>query len=821
MAVAPPAPAPVSVTLDADQTKAAQHRVGTAAVAAAAGSGKTTLLVGRAIALVESGERPESVLTLAFNRNAAATLRERLSAHPATRGSAAAMASTFHAFGLQTLRIVMPKKQVLPTSAAEEAARVRNDGGVPKPTARDVAKAVWTEMGGDLYGEARPSFLRGVSLDELINVEPGARERLFTAGWPAIAAKPVELSKAVNALQLKDVSGETLEALKVFMPKFRAARQKLDVVDFTDMLLGLGHFIRTNNEAVMTFLRGIRHLQIDEAQDGNELRWYIGQTIASFGEGRSVMAVGDLRQSIAGFAGAQPAMFRKWWDGADAQFALPRNYRSAALIVAAGNAVAHGEPWNVGGDAIAARADLGEGSLRVESVGTLRIAMEVASALKNGEYTHKDVTVLARTRAALETVAFGLRTQGVKCVVRGGGFAWRSMDGRMIRAYLDLAEGNVRDAKAFGMAINRPLRYISGAKLREWITPGGTFNDTVLWRASEKYKPAAALVEARAALQELSWEERVDQVRDWLIEGMEADRAEVGSAPGATSDKADLIRNLCDIARVAGSVANLDLAIDAEQQIDPKAADVVELSTIHQSKGDQWLTVYVTGVAEGVFPHIRATSDEELAEEVRLLYVAVTRPVSSLIVDVSSNVGRFESKIAALEAVVPATPQTPPPAPPAPPRTQLVAPESASQPQTAVDLAHALELDHERAEALTAAGVQPKQGERFVPVAWRELTELLAPHGFRESHQRERRADQRVLAVKLADGAELVVYTSVPRDAEVARGNGDDSIKVVLFDTTNDRPLTKKQPFAARTRNWRVTLLSRLATALESHPSFA
>ena len=105
--------------------------------------------------------------------------------------------------------------------------------------------------------------------------------------------------------------------------------------------------------------------------------------------------------------------------------------------------------------------------MRVEGVGTLGIAVEVSTAIAAG-LRHKDVTVLARTRNALEMVAFGLRTKGLKVFVRGGGFVWRGMDGRMVRAYLDLAEGNVRDIAALGMALNRPKRFVSKVKLASW-----------------------------------------------------------------------------------------------------------------------------------------------------------------------------------------------------------------------------------------------------------------------------------------------------------------------------------------------------------------
>lgn len=820
--------APSSITLDADQTKAAAHATGTAAVAAAAGSGKTTLLVGRAIRLVESGVDPTTVMTLAFNRNAAETLRERFRNNPATQQAAAGMASTFHAFAFGMCRLVQPTLRVLGQNAQDEAARNHQRNEAPRRTARDIGREVWVSMGGYERGAARPAFLEGVELDKLIEVEPGVRERLFSAGWPNVPGGAQGVAAAIDAL--KGAFGVPSLALAEFMLRSREARRKDGAVDFTDMLLGFGNYLRREEPRVMTRFRQFQHLQVDEAQDGNELRWYIAQTFANFGGGRSVVAVGDLRQSIAGFAGAQPKLFKAWWDKADAQFTLPRNYRSAKAIVEAGNAVADGEPWNIGGDSIAARDDLGKGRVRVGPVGSLSIAVEIASAIKNGEYGPKDVTVLSRTRAALETVAFGLRAKGLRVVVRGGGNVWRSMDGRMVRAYLDLAQRKVRDQRAAVMALNRPLRYVSGAKLATWVDGNGAIT-AALWREAERYRPAMAVIDVIETLESLQWEERVAQVREWLAESLAQDAEGDQSAPGRDSDKAELYANLCEIARVCGSVENLDIAIEAEGKVDPKDEDVVELSTIHQSKGDQWGTVYVT-IAPGVFPSPRASTGEELAEETRLLYVAVTRPVHTLVVDVQG--GGFGDKVRALARIAEST------SPRAAAPDTLPADEAKVQP---IDVSHVtpgcddgsctpaaltdakgfvegLQSDEERAKRLSAAGVQPRAGERFVPVLWRELVELLAPHGFVEDFDRAGRAGQRVLTARLIDGAQVSVFTTVPPGNELARGNGDDSIKVALLDAAN-KPIARKQPYAARTRNWRVTLLSRLVEIMQAHPSIS
>lgn len=809
-------------SLDADQTKAAAHRVGTAAVAAAAGSGKTTLLVGRAIQLVRSGERAEAVLTLAFNRNAAETLRQRFAQDEATRASASAMASTFHAFALKLCKAWNPKLNVLPQSAAEAASMRGGGRESDHKTLRDIARDVWRGMGGETRGPSRPPLVANIDLDRMLELEPGARERLWAYGWPELLGTPEQLPalrEALSKLRL-EATEEELAALAPFMQGFRTARRKADGVDFTDMLTGAATLIKRQHPQVMTQLRAIRHLQVDEAQDGNELRWFIARTVADMKEGRSVMAVGDLRQSIAGFAGAQPALFKAWWDSADGQFTLPRNYRSASRIVSSGNIVAAGESWNIGGDSIAAREDLGLGKVRVEDLPAMNVAVEIASLIQEGVLTQKQVTVLARTRAALEPIAFGLRAKGLKAFVRGGGGAWRGRDGQMLRAYLDFSEGFTRNAKMLGTALNRPLRYVSAERLTGWLGPelrvpsiaepvrklgGKLYRD-----AEQNYRPALAVVEAFEELSTAKWEERVELVESWLIEGLAEEAREQKGSPDENSDRADLIRNLCTIAKVCGSVANLDVAIAAEARVDPKDLDVIELSTIHQSKGDQWERVYVTGFGNGAFPSARAKGEEEQAEEVRLLYVAVTRPVSTLVLcstGVEAKTGlpveaQFNEKMAEIATLVDEDEEDPTPLPPRPPTM----PSKALM--TLAQLREKVQALLSKAEAEGTSAPAPAPGTRFVTVLWSQLLGLLAEAGFEELPAER---GQRVLGVMTSDGHELRVYSSVPPGEYEARGNGEDSIRVVHLQSGQP---TKRKPYVARTRGWRASLIKRIVESL-------
>lgn len=834
------------MALDSYQKKAAAHRRGKAAVSAAAGSGKTTLIVARALDLVREGERPEKVVTLAFNKNAQMTLVERLAqgmgGTPEAERNAQQMAFTFHGFAFRVLKAINPDLRVLPQSAndkrkAADKARSPAERNMIEalPTKRDLANRILNDR-RDRNGAVVEPGLRtryrdaNVDFDALPDKESELREALFAYGWPGASLRQSEnVEQLAHIYTTLGVDPEEAKPLAEFAQKFDALKRANvpAVVDFSDMLLYVGAMIRAKQERVMSRLAEISHLQIDEAQDGNELRWLVASTVAGLQTNKSVIAVGDLRQSIAGFAGAKPELFKQWWDKADAQFDLPNNYRSASLIVEAGNVVARGKTWNIGADSIAARADLGRGAVSVGYMNLEDIAQVVKGVVTlDGAVPSKDVAVLSRTRASLQPIAFALRSAGVKTVIRGGGSLWLGGDGMNIRAYLDLAEGRVRDDKWAGSIrriLNKPVRYLNRQQMAVYVTDSA-INVNRIEQDADGSRAADRLLNDLYRLKDAPHHARVEMIEEWLLADLDNKAAENPDIEGRDSERGEMIKSLCDAAANAGSVTQLDILVAAELATTENDPQAVTLSTIHQAKGDQWGTVVVANVNEGVFPSRKATTPEEMEEELRLLYVAVTRPVHTLYV-ATDAVERFEAEITGIahlskQGDVPAS-EIAPPAPAVVPTTAKAAPLPPPPPEptpglpTGAELLAAIDGDVTRAEVLTSTGVQPAPGQRFVPVRWGEFSELLGRHGFTEDPGTSARTGQRVLGVTVAEGWRVLVYSTIPEKEDLARGLGNDSIKVVLVNAKTGAPRMSRQPYAARTRNWRVTLLDRIRTAIE------
>lgn len=888
------------MALDSDQQAAADHQQGPACVAAAAGSGKTTLLVARAVQLVERGSAPASVVTLCFNANAAETLRERLKASPATRGWQDKMAGTFHAFGRGCLQLVAAGRLKVLQKGAKAKKGVTPAMGGPRledadMTAREMQESVWARLRGDEFraGKLRkpqrrewPEWMQAVEAPTVQKLEETARERMFDGKSLhqelLEPGRQADLLKLLQKMQLPDASDDTLVALSHYMPAFAQSKAACGYIDYLDMLVQTVNLLMQDNYKVKSRLAEIKHLQIDEAQDGSLLRWYIAYAHATLRADGSTMAVGDMRQSIAGFAGAQPAHFQKWWDhcAAEARFALPRNYRSAALIVESGNVIARGESWNLGGDSIAAMVGThGQGNITVGAFGAFTLATRLAREINEGTIPTVtnaegqpvyDLAILGRTHAALEAIDFAFRTHKIRTKRRGRDkSAWEANDGRCLRALLSLPDGvipsvPVADGKWFpdhaGTAI--AVNALDTAA-HERGQPGWASEDLMeRWSTIVKQPDAEGVMRSTARLDTAKikaaathptewkgrdtarflqtllkdfggmpdWTERINMAVEATLVRIDLD-TELALVPGREGERGEVVAALENIARQVKSPDELTQSMRADLAPLPPGVAVVELSTIHGAKGNQWGTVAVVGVEEGILPHARAVSPTDEAEELRLLYVAVTRPVHTLIVDVTPGPSRFDKKLAALKRLANngggQGPVDPPPEPPAPKHESMVPfkqhePEPRSegvmtQTVSAPELIAQLEDDEERAEELTEMGVKPQGDSRFVPVRWSELQELLRPHGFAEDVTLARRANQRVLSVTLKDGAQALVYTSVPPGADVARSLGEDSMKVVVLDPKG-KPYARRQPYAARTRNWRVTLLKRIVEALQAHP---
>jgi DNA helicase II / ATP-dependent DNA helicase PcrA len=360
--------------------------------------------------------------------------------------------------------------------------------------------------------------------------------------------------------------------------RYETEKARRGVVDFDDLLWRLGDALESDAEFAAVIRWRHRHLFVDEFQDVNPAQFRLIRLW--LGDRRDLCVVGDDDQAVYGFTGADAGYlvhFARHFPGAGV-VRLEENYRSTPQVLAAAHAVLPG-----GRRKKPLRPTLADGPLpTVVAYGSDRDEAEaVARALQAAHQPGAPwagTAVLYRTNAQSAPLEAALRAARIPYRVRG---AARFLDRPAVAAAL--AELRRAASAAPGLPLKAHL-----AGLLEWAEEAGGGEDATRDRR-----------------------EHVDALVRLGHEYLVADET-VG--PGATPDPPG--------ATAPGFITYL-LTVLAED--DPTRADAVELLTFHKAKGLEWPTVFVTGLERGLVPIAYAETPAALAEERRLLYVALTR----------------------------------------------------------------------------------------------------------------------------------------------------------------------------------------------------
>lgn len=812
-------------------------------IVAAAGSGKTTTVVAMVTNLLESGVRPESLIVTTFTSKAGQELHERL-AKVVTAGVLAQMkVGTFHGLALRALRAADPQ--------GWNMARCVDSG---RGRARDIpaASTLWIRA-------CEPGRI------QVLGGEEGMGIPKEDAGDYKLAVEALCLSRGFR----HDSAEGKAAADKAGLPQLHAVwslyeRQKRahNAFDFSDALFALRDYLRTNTatrECVVV---------VDEAQDNSALQIEIAELLAGRGK---VMLVGDVRQSIYGWRGAAPELFLSADKriGASTLY-LPNNYRSGSSIVELGNRIAAGQSWSLGPPAKASRDSTGE--ITVTGYGNIddvsdSVAREVAAKVRDGSRPDA-FAILCRTRAEQGSYEAALLAHQVPVAIVGGSSFFASRVWRDYSAVLAAVCGTATQEQVERAVGTAPG--VGGWTGKDVAQRYATSHDFA--SALEDTADAMRHRTRREALYHfmkfvrdargLDFSFACEAVGVFMCEnvpkgdGDSDGRSEVMAASKIAARFDNVGEALRFAARCEGSA--LALSEDAK---DEAAQGRVCISTIHKAKGREWAHVFCD-VSAMRFPHARSIDDEKrLAEEQRLFYVAVTRAADTLKL---SHCAEVNEKPAGPSPFLDfcdrpdgggggKKPEAPKPSPaPVTTAVKRVTPESLAadalevmekhhghdavvddlhdanpsflpdpkgflQPATPVvtsedtvsSLKLALEARQPVAETLTAAGVQPLPGQRFVPVTLQEFEELLGPVGFESDGPQSERAGQHVMTFHVTGGCKVCVHTTIPVGESAARGLGEDSIRFTLLGP-DGKPRMKRQPYSARTKNWRSTVVSRL-----------
>ncbi|HEV7656538.1 MAG TPA: DNA helicase PcrA [Mycobacteriales bacterium] len=630
----PRRPRPVRLAVDADklldelnpsQRAAVEHAGSPLLIVAGAGSGKTRVLTYRiAHLLAHRGAQPGEILAITFTNKAAGEMKERVSALVGPRARSM-WVSTFHSMCVRILRAEAKTLGLKSTFSIYDQADSQR---LMTMVCRDL----------DLDPKRYPARSMLAQISNLKN------ELVDPDEWAAKAGNGIE--KVLS------------EAYTAYQTRLRQAH----ALDFDDLIMTTVTLLQAFPAAAEHWRRRFRHVLVDEYQDTNHAQYVLVRELVGPSGGELAPAelavVGDADQSIYAFRGASIRNILEFErDYPDATtILLEQNYRSTQTILTAANAVisrnANRKPKNLWSDAGAGHKIVGYVADN-EHDEAAWVAGEIDRLSDTEDIQPTDVAVFYRTNAQSRVFEEVFIRVGLPYKVVGGVRFYERREVRDMLAYLRLI-ANTTDVVSLRRILNTPRRGIGdraeacvGALAsRERIAfaealeraadaPGiaarsvAAINDFVTLmielravEAGEGNGPAAvleAVIDKTGYLRELEAsddpqdESRVDNVRELVSVAREYEQTRGGDSGVAVT--------LADFLEQVALVADADSIPDADGH-----GGVVTLMTLHTAKGLEFPVVFLTGMEDGVFPHLRTLGDpQELEEERRLAYVGITR----------------------------------------------------------------------------------------------------------------------------------------------------------------------------------------------------
>jgi DNA helicase-2/ATP-dependent DNA helicase PcrA len=608
--------------LNAEQRRAVEHGVagrganvaGPLLVIAGAGTGKTNTLAHRVAHLVVNGADPRRILLLTFSRRAAAEMErraERIVASalgtPAGR-SQLAWSGTFHAIGARLLRMYAHAVGLDPgftihdrEDSADLMNLARHELGLSDKAQRFPLKATCLAIYSRAVNAARP-------LEEVL-----ARQFPWCAAWQA--------------------------DLRTLFDAYVGAKQAQHVLDYDDLLLYWGELMRVPELAADVGAL-FDHVLVDEYQDTNALQAAILAGLKPDGAG--LMVVGDDAQAIYGFRAADvrnildfPARFQP----PATIVRLEQNYRSTQPILAAANAVMALARDQFAKTLRSERRGGGRPALVsvLDDVAQVTCVVEAILAQREAGTALKEQAVLFRTAHHSAMLEIELARRNIPFVKFGG------------LKFIEAA--HVKDVLAVLRWAENPADRVTGFRvlqLLDGIGPGiaGKVLDRMAGRdaidALATFRPPAKAIEPWRDLIALmgdlhgetaGWPAEMDRVRQWYQPRLEAHYADAAVRAGDL----DQLQRIASGYGTRGQFLS-DLTLDPPSASSDEAGkplldeDYLILSTIHSAKGQEWTAVYLLNAVDGCIPSDMSTgSAEEIEEERRLLYVAMTRAKDTLL----------------------------------------------------------------------------------------------------------------------------------------------------------------------------------------------
>ncbi len=645
--------------LNDKQREAVLKTEGPLLLLAGAGSGKTTVLINRIINLLRFGCGSESTLAPDWAGDEELTLLAREAAEPGClpEGEVDRLCAVDPPKPWEILAITFTNK-----AAGELRTRLEVACG-------DAGRDVWAHTFHTACTRILRRYIPRLGYESGFTIyDEDDKKRLITAvikdlGFDEKRFDPRGVMSAISRakdqlLTPEDVAGQAGSDLyqknvariyHEYQKRCRAA----SALDFDDIICRTVELLQTQDDVREYYQHKFRYVLVDEYQDTNHAQYVLCSLLS--GGWRNLCVVGDDDQSIYKFRGASIANIlefeRQFPDAVTIR--LEQNYRSTGSILDAAN---HVIACNQGrkGKTLWTEKEKGAPITVYQADTQEDEALFIASAILEGQAKGKhlrDYTILYRNNALSNFLQTCFVRQGIPfAVVRGRSFL-DSQEIRDMRAYLEVIH-NPADGIRLRRIVNNPPRKI-GAKtldtVEELAAGEGTSAFAVMTRAAEYpalSRASAALLRFADMIADLGEKARtlpLDEVYDALLEqsgyrlalemqGSEEAQSRLDNIRELKSSILDYMKRTAELGggpSLEGFLEELSLISDVDKY--DENADVVTMMTMHSAKGLEFPHVFLCGVEEGLFPSYRSMdSQEEMEEERRLCYVAMTRAKETL-----------------------------------------------------------------------------------------------------------------------------------------------------------------------------------------------
>ncbi len=618
------------------QRQAVVHTEGPVMIIAGAGSGKTRVLTYRIAHLLTMGVDAFNILALTFTNKAARSMRERI--ENISGGEAKNLwMGTFHAVFAKILRI-----------EADKLGYPNNFSIYDTDDTKSLMRDIIREQGLDdkIY---KPNVV--------LNRISSAKNNLYS--WKDYQDNPDFVNDDITSGKGKMGLLFELYVKRCF---------KASGMDFDDLLYNMYVLLSKSPEVLHKYQHKFKYVLVDEFQDTNYAQYMILKKLAATYE--NICVVGDDAQSIYAFRGANIRnilTFEK--DYPDVKvFKLEQNYRSTKTIVHTANSVISRNKLQIKKD-VWTHNDQGEKIMLMRALSDNEEGVMISQAIfetkVNRQWHNKDFAILYRTNAQSRSFEEALRKMNIPYRIFGGLSFYKRKEIKDLLAYFRLVI-NPNDEESLKRIINVPARGI-GKTTIEKLTVTAAERDKSIWevidqpqlneggfnsgtltklnefvtmiksfslkmRTDNAYDLASHIATSSGLLKELYSDKtpeglsRYENIQE-LLNGIK-EFVETGRSITPRGDE-DFYQDTGEIRTLEMFMQDISLLTDADEE--NKDADSVSLMTIHMAKGLEFPAVFVVGLEENLFPsQLSVNSREDLEEERRLFYVAITRAEKKL-----------------------------------------------------------------------------------------------------------------------------------------------------------------------------------------------